>query len=97
MFTWDQEEVGCEMWLVPCRSFPPAQGAAPGTLLGAKVRAGRQELLAPGVGRILPCLQTRLMVLIGHLRALSLELMKTWTGDRWAAHKVASLLLGQLG
>lgn len=25
MFTWDREEVGHEMCLVPCGSFPPAQ------------------------------------------------------------------------
>lgn len=75
MFTWDQEEIGHEMWLMARRSFPPAQGAsAPGTVLEAKAKAGgsRQELLAPGVGRISLCLQACPMVLMGHLRALSL-------------------------
>lgn len=54
----------------------PARGvSAPVTLLGAKARAegSRQELLAPGVGRIPPCLQACPMVLMGHLGAPSLQ------------------------
>lgn len=63
VFMWDWEDVGHDKWMVPHGSFPPAWGpSAPGTSLGAE-----------GHGQDLSCLQSWLMVLMGHLGALSLQ------------------------